>query len=527
MLLQVMICVIIWTGALAVLHLRLRRNVPSWMRLRVERGWIHWDVTCFNAWPATIVRPLLQGKAYKLALFFYDAGILVAGAAMMGGIGIVLVTCSQLWNKMLMSSTETSFHKRSEFQQVSSLSALSSHLDNSASGSSTSSTPLWLTPLIPGVNMPLRHVLPLFLVGVVSQVTHEAGHAIAAALHQIRPLSMGLWLVFPGVPIAYVSLPDLGACSMRTKWRIISAGVWHNAMVLGFCALVHGLLSCMWTDTHGLHVHTSGALHDIIPRGSRITALNDLGLENLHRNERMYLWNRLVQDVPMPAEPGWCIPSAIWLNATDECCRYPNDTLACFQSAKIQKCLRPMYLFDMPQSVRCRETCDAGVCAVPDPHAPALVRVGIDYGAMTGLVVLRGPFRGLSQSMHVSTHTLRAPWSFLIPPTWVDALLMSMTYVFQLVSVVNSALLVLNMLPIPTLDGSLYLRLCLQQLYIFWSDTNGRGSLSSCDIEDPGEAVPAYSLRRLDYIQSLCEMATCIVTGIAFMGSILTTLAHT
>ena len=96
MLLQVMICVIIWTGALAVLHLKLRGNVPSWMRLRVERGWIHWDVTRFNAWPATIVRPLLQGEAYKLALFFYDAGILVAGAAMMGGIGIVLVTCSQL-----------------------------------------------------------------------------------------------------------------------------------------------------------------------------------------------------------------------------------------------------------------------------------------------------------------------------------------------------------------------------------------------------------------------------------------------
>ena len=102
-----------------------------------------------------------------------------------------------------------------------------------------------------------------------------------------------------------------------------------------------------------------------------------------------------------------------------------------------------------------------------------------------------------------------------------------MTYVLQLVLVVNSALLVLNMLPLPTLDGSLYLRLCLQQLYFFWSDTDERGSRCSCDFEDPVEAVPVYSLHRLDYIQSLCEMATCIVTGIAFVGSILTTLAHT
>ena len=102
-------------------------------------------------------------------------------------------------------------------------------------------------------------------------------------------------------------------------------------------------------------------------------------------------------------------------------------------------------------SERCHDTCSHGFCA--DPQDP-LARLYLD----DDLVVLRGPFRGLSQTMRVSTKQLRFPWIYLVPEVWADTLSHYGAYVYQLVFMVNVALLLVNMLPIPALDGSAYLQ---------------------------------------------------------------------
>ncbi|KAK0530137.1 hypothetical protein OC842_004033 [Tilletia horrida] len=129
-----------------------------------------------------------------------------------------------------------------------------------SSPTDTSSGPL-LTPLIPGITVPLWHIVPILLALFLCQVIHESGHALAAALSHISPLSTGLAVVFPCMPSAFVALPTsalaifaseadadaessngldysgIGTANGRVlplneQLRIIAAGVWHNALTV-------------------------------------------------------------------------------------------------------------------------------------------------------------------------------------------------------------------------------------------------------------------------------------------------------
>lgn len=451
------------------------RRVVRHTNVLVSPGVVHYDTLALNDWPAAIVRPWMHGRAYRVVLALYDVGIVVAGLAMVASLGVVLVTCLQLF--MRMSSR---LAKRDAMPEASSL---------------------WLTPLVPGLNLSMRHAAALVPIGLASQMLHEAGHAVAAVLHHVEPLSMGLYVFFPAIPVAYVQLPDQ-LRGVRARLQVVSAGVWHNAILLVCFMLASFLASGFWTDAHSLRVSKPGPLKADMPRSSRIKALNDVPVSEMPPNKRLQAWNHLIHDTPWPAEPGWCIPRTTWTQASETCCQEPSDSLACFTSALEQRCVLPLDVF--MHTERCHDTCSQGFCAVPqDP----LARLYFD----DDLVVLRGPFRGLSQTMHVSTKQLCLPWIYLVPEAWADILSFYGAYLCQLVFMVNVALMLINMLPIPALDGSAYLQHAL-----------GISSFSTdaYDLEDPAAVQRPTRQRLLLAIQGV----TCVLTGFAFIGGLSVTI---
>lgn len=54
-----------------------------------------------------------------------------------------------------------------------------------------------MTPLLPGVNLPLSHAAYLLPAVFVSLAVHEAGHALAAGAEGIRVLAAGVFLAGP------------------------------------------------------------------------------------------------------------------------------------------------------------------------------------------------------------------------------------------------------------------------------------------------------------------------------------------
>jgi len=109
--------------------------------------------------------------------------------------------------------------------------------------------------------------------------------------------------------------------------------------------------------------------------------------------------------------------------------------------------------------------------------------------------------------MRVSTKQLRFPWIYLVPEVWADTLSHYGAYVYQLVFMVNVALLLVNMLPIPALDGSAYLQHALDISV---------SSNEAYDLEDPAAIQRPTGQRLLLVIQG----TTCILTGLALVGSI-------
>lgn len=125
--------------------------------------------------------------------------------------------------------------------------------------------------------------MPLLIALSITQVVHEAGHAVCGALHSLQPLRMGLLLFYPAIPGAFVVLPEESVLTAGTspeeeydsddstdhharqipiqqRLRIVSAGVWHNYLTiafLGILILLGGpriLQNALWTDCGGMRV---------------------------------------------------------------------------------------------------------------------------------------------------------------------------------------------------------------------------------------------------------------------------------
>eukprot|EP00056_Hartaetosiga_gracilis_P017942 m.8949 g.8949 ORF g.8949 m.8949 type:complete len:549 (-) comp6251_c0_seq2:54-1700(-) len=140
---------------------------------------------------------------------------------------------------------------------------------------------LRMTPVVPGVNVPLNHIIFIFIALVVNAVVHEAGHAIAGAIHDVFIESSGVFLqlIYPG---AFVELhtPHLEALKPFQQLRIFCAGVFHNMVVFGVSLmLLLTLPSTLLSYQHGsgvavVDVHPHSPLAHALKRSDIITSVN-------------------------------------------------------------------------------------------------------------------------------------------------------------------------------------------------------------------------------------------------------------
>ncbi|WFD29701.1 S2P endopeptidase [Malassezia sp. CBS 17886] len=456
-----------------------RREVRQWAEARlcaagcdahVRVGAVSIETAALNDWPRAAARALARltrsapAACTRALLRGYDVGVLVAGLGAVAVVGVVAISCVQVVCAAI-SPVASSAHRIVK------------------RGEEGAAPAPWIAPMIPGWNLPASHIVPLLAAAAVSQVAHEAGHAIAAELQRVRPIAFGLTIVFPLLPIAYVALPERASLMSLTRWerlRIVSAGVYHNVLlyVVFWAAGALGVGRIAWRDARGLHV-----VHSVDPQLSRwlpphsdILALADVGLVGMTGTQRMGAWDAFLHG-PAPHSSGWCLRNDEWDAAADACCGTPgkSDAVACFERERAHgaatgasgaACLPPLDVFALHSARRCSpaQACAAGyVCGSP-AAAENLTWLSVALQGDVDRVVLRGPLDTLAYSMRVSPFSVRA-WLRVLAGSALEPALATLADWWRLwmsyFLLVNGTLWLMNMLPIWSLDGAAYAELVL------------------------------------------------------------------
>lgn len=328
----------------------------------------------------------------------------------------------------------------------------------------------FLKPLIPGLTVPLSD-LPVILGTVfISQLIHELGHALPAALESLPIQSAGVSLTLI-VPSAFVAFPSvsLQALSPKRRARIISGGPWHNfvfymvLLVLGHIASYGGIPAMLGyrnIAAYGrgvISIEKDSPLGDFIPLGSLITKLDDVSLARPEDMWTLYL----TSSGPPPDEAmGWCVDRDSYLESTQSCCTSDHSTsstqlLSCFADLQsdARRCLDPVTVLTRPTEIhRCRVASDCpsaisgSSCVRPDPSTH-LMRLTIASPSDTGEILLwSGPKNEVWEQVEVGVYL---PWLTLLP-LWLPGFLhLFYTYL----QAATLSLFVFNLLPLPYLDG--------------------------------------------------------------------------
>lgn len=110
---------------------------------------------------------------------------------------------------------------------------------------------------------------------------------------------MGVGLIFPGIPMAFVSIPGQGKSAAlrslrRVQLRIVTAGIWYNALVASALWLVCSLTvtHLFWTPAPGVAVMRSEdqGMAPYLPAGSHVLRINGLDLEQIPPPKRTAAW---------------------------------------------------------------------------------------------------------------------------------------------------------------------------------------------------------------------------------------------
>lgn len=450
----------------------MRRRAAFWnmTHCKVTVSALHLRITtsAFNAYH-DLLADKFTGNRYPrlttLSRLFYDLGGVMGVLGMCGALAaLAWMTGCSVWSvarKFLASSVDNA----SLEPHILSRRGLSE--GNTKLQQTSSSYPV-ITPIIPGVTVPLDH-LPLILLAIfLSQVIHELGHAIAAALESLPAVAAGVSFIVC-IPAAFVTFPSEGlqVLSPRARTRIIAAGPFHNLVF--WCILVLlgrvGAGSLAWSvmgyDNVGdagnvvLDVDAGSPLYGHLLPGAIITKLDDtnLGTSNLSQD----IWTTYLTSPEIRPTLGWCIDGKL-LEGTDACCSpsvgsMSTSLLSCFTGARfskdVQGCLDPIpILTGRNETTRCTRECGSGMVCVEAGPETQLLRLTVVYPSKEEAVVLwSGPRSEV--------------WAEVTVGTWIPrfrVLPRSMPWIWETfwnyLSMATLSLYLFNLLPIQHLDGS-------------------------------------------------------------------------
>ncbi|ETW07855.1 hypothetical protein H310_02277 [Aphanomyces invadans] len=361
--------------------------------------------------------------------------------------------------------------------------------------------------MLPGVNMPLHAMWYLWIAIFLAASFHEFGHALAAALCEIRMVSVGVFLavVFPGAYVRFDSYYNIG---VTDQIKIQSAGIWHNAVMALVCMLQLWILPTLlspWFATHrGLTVTS-------MPEFSNFEGLLDIGnvIVSIDHAPTLTLsaWEKelavLAQVVDQPnatwKQVGYCIPFLELLqhgNRDDSsCCHADNGNtdsalqcfahgdgdestgtpppaqMVCLDGNRVGQVSIARCTHDLP----CHQDGvdkSSHVCVLPKMQdGTSLIRIGLRSNRT---LVVHGYPPDLHAELHLSPYSQLAPattgtfW-WLSLPTWIERF-------WQFVGNVSGTLGLFNALPIHHFDGS---HLCASYLQLLVADEPTRAQALS------------------------------------------------
>ncbi|KAJ7740960.1 hypothetical protein DFH07DRAFT_62558 [Mycena maculata] len=346
-----------------------------------------------------------------------------------------------------------------------------------------------IKPLIPGVTVPLNHLPVILFTVFLSQIIHELGHAVSAALDAVPVMSTGVSFTVI-VPAAFVTFPAaaLGALEPLARARIIAAGPFHNLVFWAALLLVNLGAGDLLTRTIYRDMSDVGRvvvgidrdsyLQGHLPVGSLITKLDDtpLGAAGVDRWTE-YLTSSDTSDV------GWCVDRTGFLGSPQACCapHAPASSLSCFIAVSLssteQGCLEAVPILTDQDGQRCTTDTDcldaASACIRPDASAQILrITVHLDEQEHEEVVLWSGPPAEVFEQVEIGHFLPRT--QFL--PLWLWA---SIQLFWMYLKTATLSLYLFNLLPLPYLDGAQFVDALLDVVF----DPDARAGFDEYDIE--------------------------------------------
>ncbi|TIC16638.1 peptidase M50 [Wallemia mellicola] len=343
---------------------------------------------------------------------------------------------------------------------------------------------LIIKPVLPGWTTPLSD-LPAFILSFLAvQTFHEAGHAVAAVCENVDIVSTGVALGFPFIPGAFVALSqqNLSNISLRSHARIICAGAFHNfllALLLSVVAYVFNGQLYEYVGDYGravTSVSKGSELYGYIHPNTIITSIDALtfSVEAPKNEADIDIWDRYllspIDQKEIASRPyAWAVDKEAFDSpaSNKSCCLAGNlgepiNTAACFipyQTSSLtseQACFEPSEVM-LQDTTDCRDLDEEkSICVRPHPWSH-IVRVGY-LGAQNEeeSILLQSSKRYMWENLKVSQYTQKHPLLF---PDWFVNFFSTIT---QYIIVLSVTFGLVNMLPIPLLDGSELVQVGLQ-----------------------------------------------------------------
>ncbi|KAH9855522.1 hypothetical protein C2E23DRAFT_813672 [Lenzites betulinus] len=441
-------------------------------RITLEKCHLRYQSTAWNALHQSSTARLAKRRGWRRALqLVYDVG------SMLGILGMFASVLLLLWTTVQLSSAlYTRFTHHEHVHQPGGILKRDFSEEDGDAYEARAAPVLQL--IIPGLTTPLHH-LPLLLVALITtQVIHECGHAVAAALDAIPLTSAGLGITVI-LPSAFVSFPseETESLAPRPRARLICAGAFHNLMfwlVLGAAAwlqtsnIVWPLLGYHDVSQYGrviVDVDEASPLYGHLPVSAVIIKVGDEILAA--PGGAADRWNALMATDSSKSVPrlGWCADEP-WFAAQDTTCcairRSAVTSLSCFASLgelQSEHCVDPLHFLQPTQAesvLRCSSAAECGhnqLCIRPrgdqelmslTMHIPPWLRTNEQDSERT--VVWQGERAEVAEEVDLGDWLPGHSWLPIgLPFVWGT--------LFSYLKMLTLSLYFFNLLPLPFLDG--------------------------------------------------------------------------